>query len=72
MGEISIWAGMTIPSKQYLAYSLQLIDERCLPSLFVETDLKLSKKLALRTGLRAEYTSLLGGAGTAAKNIRSI
>ncbi len=29
------------------------------PSLFLETDLKISDKLALRTGLRAEYTTLL-------------
>lgn len=30
-----------------------------LPSLFLETEWTLSKKLALRTGLRAEYSSLL-------------
>ncbi len=38
-------------------YTLELTDIS--PSLFVETDLKISHKLALRTGLRAEYTTLL-------------
>jgi outer membrane cobalamin receptor len=32
------------------------------PSFFLETEWTLSKKLALRTGLRAEYSSLLGDA----------
>jgi len=33
------------------------------PSLFVETEWKISKKLALRTGIRAEYSSLIQDAG---------
>ncbi len=33
------------------------------PSLFVETEWKMSKKLALRTGIRAEYSSLIQDAG---------
>jgi len=32
------------------------------PSLFVETEWKMSKKLALRTGIRAEYSSLIQNA----------
>ncbi len=39
-------------------HTLQLKDLS--PSLFVETDLKISRNLALRAGLRAEYTTLLG------------
>jgi len=37
--------------------SMEMIDN--LPSLFAETEWKISKKLALRTGIRAEYSSLL-------------
>ncbi len=36
---------------------MEMIDN--LPSLFAETEWKISKKLALRTGIRAEYSSLL-------------
>lgn len=38
-------------------YSIQLKD--LAPSLFVETDLKISRNLAIRAGLRGEYTTLL-------------
>jgi len=38
-------------------FSLDLTDIQ--PSLFLESEIKLSKKLALRLGARAEYTSLL-------------
>ena len=53
------WYDYTVTGNN--TYVLQLKDIS--PSLFVETDLKLSNKLALRTGLRAEYTSLLQETG---------
>jgi len=41
--------------------SINLLDNQ--PSLFAETEWKISKKLALRTGIRAEYSSLLKSTG---------
>jgi hypothetical protein len=42
-------------------YSLHLTDIS--PSLFVESDLKISNKVALRAGLRAEYTTFMESTG---------
>jgi hypothetical protein len=39
--------------------SLRIEMNDALPSLFVETEWKILKKLALRTGIRAEYSSLI-------------
>ena len=49
------WYSQTITSDSTI--SMEMIDN--LPSLFAETEWKISKKLALRTGIRAEYSSLL-------------
>jgi outer membrane cobalamin receptor len=49
------WYSQTITSDSTI--SMEMIDN--LPSLFAETEWKISKKLALRTGVRAEYSSLL-------------
>ncbi len=49
------WYSQTITSDSSIR--MEMIDN--LPSLFAETEWKISKKLALRTGIRAEYSSLL-------------
>jgi len=49
------WYSQTITSDS--TFLMEMADK--LPSLFVETEWKISKKLALRTGIRAEYSSLL-------------
>ena len=49
------WYSQTITSDSTI--SMEMIDN--LPSLFAETEWKISKKLALRTGIRTEYSSLL-------------
>ncbi|MFO7669323.1 MAG: TonB-dependent receptor, partial [Bacteroidales bacterium] len=49
------WYNYSVTTENTFTWELNDIS----PSLFLETDLKISDKLALRTGLRAEYTSLL-------------
>jgi outer membrane cobalamin receptor len=52
------WYSQTISADSSIR--MELFD--LLPSLFVETEWKISKKMALRTGVRAEYSSLIGEA----------
>jgi vitamin B12 transporter len=49
------WYSQSVPSDSTIYIEMN----DALPSFFVETEWKISKKMALRTGIRAEYSSLL-------------
>ena len=49
------WYSQTVTTDSIIR--MELVDNQ--PSFFVETEWKISQKLALRTGIRAEYSSLL-------------